>query len=43
MRSLKAGPLTVSVRETTGYNESENVAGAVTPWTINEPGTYQLG
>ena len=34
--------LNVSIQATTGYNESENAAGAVTPWTIEEPGSYQL-
>ena len=34
--------LGVSIQETTGYNESENAAGAATPWTIEEPGSYHL-
>ena len=34
--------LNVSIQATTGYNESENAAGAATPWTIEEPGSYQL-
>ena len=34
--------LDVSIQATTGYNESENAAGAATPWTIEEPGSYQL-
>ena len=34
--------LDVSIQATTGYNESENAAGAATPWTVEEPGSYQL-
>ncbi len=34
--------LNISIQATTGYNESENAAGAVSPWTIEEPGSYQL-
>ncbi len=42
VRSLKVGILILSIQATTGYNESENAAGAVAPWTIEEPGSYQL-